>query len=199
MIRFVKIQIVCSLIIFLIAGCDKKGNPLPSDIMFSAQLNGIKYKDVMPMVIPPGAKRTPILTIEQGDQGYINIRSSLKPEDSGDKHGDFSLNIRVPLSEQIQLNKEYFFTPIEGKEKLTGSDNLIYLDGANQFVSISSTSYNLDTKYYGKGTLVLTEYDLVKNKAKGKVEFVFPYDIWGSNIMDLKMSGEFHCWIQIPN
>jgi hypothetical protein len=192
-------QIVCSLIIFLIVGCDKKGNPLPSDIIFSAQLNEIKYKDVMPMVIPPGAQRTPVLEIEQGDQGYINLRSSLKPEDSSDKHGDFSLNIRVPLSEQIQLNKEYSFIPIAGKEKLTGSDNLIYLDGANQFVSISSTSYNLDTKYYGKGTLVLTEYDLVKNKAKGKVDFVFPYDIWDSDITDLKMSGEFHCWIRNPN
>jgi len=199
MIRFVKAQIVCSLIIFLIAACDKKGNPLPSDIMFRAQLNGVGYKDVMPMVIPPGAKRTPILEIVQGDKGYININSFLKPEDSGGKHGDFSLNIRVPLSEQIQLNKEYSFTPIANKEKLTGSDNLLYLDGANQFVSISSTSYNLDTKYYGKGTLVLTEYDLVKNRAKGKVELVFPYDIWDSNIKDLKMSGEFHCWIQNPN
>ncbi|WP_343539854.1 hypothetical protein [Sphingobacterium thalpophilum] len=191
--------IVSALIIFLIVSCDKKGNPLPSDIMFTAQLNGIKYKDVMPMVIPPGAQRTPVLEIVLGGQGYINIRSSLKPEDSGDKHGDFSLNIRVPLGEQIQLNKEYSFTPIVGKEKLTGSDNLLYLDGANQFVSISSTSYNLDIHYYGKGTLILTEYDLVKNKAKGKVEFTFPYDKWDSGTKELKMSGEFHCWIRNPN
>ncbi len=199
MIKILKTQIVSALVIFLIAACDKKGNPLPSDIKFSGELNGVMYKDEMPMVIPPGAQRTPVLEIVAGDQGYINIRSSLKPEDSGDTHGDFSLNIRVPLSEQIQLNKEYSFSPIAGKEKLTGSDNLLYLDGKNQFVSISSTSYSLDTKYYGKGTLVLTEYDLVKNKAQGKVEFVFPYDIWGSNIMDLKMSGQFHCWIQNPN
>lgn len=199
MIRFCKMHLVCSFIIFLIAGCDKKGNPLPSDIIFNAQLNGIKYKDVMPMVIPPGAQRTPVLEIVQGDQGYINLQSSLKPQDGGDKHGGFSLNIRVPLNEQIQLNKEYSFSPIAGKEKLTGSDNLIYLDGANQFVSISSTSYNLDTKYYGKGTFILTEYDLVKNKAKGKVEFTFPYDKWDSGTKELKMSGEFHCWIRNPN
>ena len=191
--------IVSALMILLIVGCDKKGNPLPSDIIFTAQLNGIKYKDVMPMVIPPGAKRTPVLEIVPGDQGYINIRSSLNPEDSGDKHGDFSLNIRVPLREQIQLNKKYSFTAIVGKEKLTGSDNLLYLDGANQFVSISSTSYNLNTHYYGNGTLILTEYDLVKNKAKGKVEFTFPYDKWDSGTKELKMSGEFHCWIRNPN
>ncbi|GEM_PF-620459 len=187
------------LLIFSFWGCDKKGNPLPSDIIFTAQLNGIKYKDVMPMVIPPGAKRTPVLEIVQGDHSYINIRSSLKPEDDSDKRGDFSLNIRVSLSEQIELNKKYSFSPIAGKEKVIGSDNLIYLEGAKQFVSISSTSFNVDTKYYGNGTLVLTEYDLVKNKAKGNVEFFIPYDNWDANIKDLKMSGEFHCWIQNAN
>lgn len=183
------------LLIFSFWGCDKKGNPLPSDIIFTAQLNGIKYKDVMPMVIPPGAKRTPVLEIVQGDHSYINIRSSLKPEDDSDKRGDFLLNIRVPLSEQIELNKKYSFSPIAGKERVTGSDNLIYLEGAKQFVSISSTSFNVDTKYYGTGTLVLTEYDSVKNKAKGKVDLVFPYHDSITQKDELEIRGEFFCWI----
>lgn len=189
--------IVSALIISLIVGCDKKGNPLPSDIMFTAQINGTKYKDVMPMVIPPGAQRTPVLEIVYGDKNYFNINSFLEPEDPEDKNA-FFLNIRVPLNEQIMLNKIYSFSPIDGKEKVTGLEDLIYREGSKQFVSITSR-YNLDTHYYGKGTLILTEYDLVKNKAKGKVEFTFPYDKWDSGTKELKMSGEFHCWIRNPN
>lgn len=197
MMKIIKIQILSALVIFLIAACDKKWNPLPSDIMFSAQLNGIKYIDVMPMVIPPGAQRTPVLEIVYGDKNFFNINSFLEPEDPEDKNA-FFLNIRVPLSEQIVLNKIYSFSPIDGKEKVTGLEDQIYREGNKQFVSITSM-YNLDIHYYGKGTLILTEYDLVKNKAKGKVEFTFPYDKWDSGIKELKMSGEFHCWIRNPN
>ena len=189
--------ILSALILILIVGCDKKGNPLPSDIMFTAQLNGIKYKDVMPMVIPPGAKRTPVLEIVYGDKNYFKINSFLEPESPEDKNA-FFLNIRVPLSEQIVLNKIYSFSPIDGKEKVTGLEDQIYREGNKQFVSITSR-YNLDTHYYGKGTLILTEYDLEKNKAKGKVDFVLPYDIWDSESKDLKLTGEFYCWINNPN
>ena len=189
--------ILSALILILIVGCDKKGNPLPSDIMFTAQLNGIKYKDVMPMVIPPGAKRTPVLEIVYGDKNYFKINSFLEPESPEDKNA-FFLNIRVPLSEQIVLNKIYSFSPIDGKEKVTGLEDQIYREGNKQFVSITSR-YNLDTHYYGKGTLILTEYDLEKNRARGKVDFVLPYDIWDSESKDLKLTGEFYCWINNPN
>ena len=195
--RIIIKPILSALILFLIVGCDKKGNPLPSDIMFTAQLNGIKYKDVMPMVIPPGAKRTPVLEIFYGDKNYFKINSFLEPESPEDKNA-FFLNIRVPLSEQIVLNKIYSFSPIDGKEKVTGLEDQIYREGNKQFVSITSR-YNLDTHYYGKGTLILTEYDLEKNRARGRVDFVLPYDIWDSESKDLKLTGEFYCWINNPN
>ena len=83
------------LILFLLAACDKHGNPLPSDLKFIAVLNGVKYKDELPMFLPPGVQRTPVMQIVSADTGYLNLRSLLMPEDENDKHGNFSLNIRI--------------------------------------------------------------------------------------------------------
>ena len=187
------------LILFLLAACDKHGNPLPSDLKFIAVLNGVKYKDELPMFLPPGVQRTPVMQIVSADTGYLNLRSLLKTEDENDIHGNFSLKIRIPTIEPIQVNKKYSFSPIPGKEVLFGIESLIYLEGAKQFVSVSSTYFNLDLRYFGTGTLVFTSYDLEKNRAKGKVDFVLPYDIWDSESKDLKLTGEFYCWINNPN
>ena len=95
------------------------------------------------------------------------------------------------MNENISLGRAYQFETIEGKEILEGLEDIIYLNGNTQFVSISSTHYNVDTSYYGKGTVVFTEFDLISRDAKGKVEFTFP-SLDGE---PLHLIGKFDCWI----
>lgn len=197
MIRFVKMQVVCSLIIFLIAGCDKKGNLLPSDIMFNAQLNGIKYIDVMPILIPPGARRTPVIDVEYfgTNKSYFQLRSFLYPVDQNSKLNNFYLLVRIPSQEPLSVGKTYTFDIIPGKDILTGIDRAIYADENRLFSSISSTTFTIDTDYFGTGSVTFTEFDLVKNRAKGTVDLVFPFHDSITHKDELKLNGEFFCWI----
>ncbi len=185
------------LVISFFWGCDKKGNPLPSELKFSAKLNGMDFLDQMPMVIPPGARRTPVLEVEYfgTDKSYFQVRSFLKPVDQNNKLGDFYLLIRIPSKEQLSVGKAYTFDIIPGKDILTGIDRKIYEDENRLFTSISSSTFNIDTDYYGVGTVTFTEYDSVKNRARGKVDLVFPYHDSITQNDELELNGEFFCWI----
>lgn len=177
--------------------CDKKGNPLPSEIKFSAKLNGVDYLDQMPMILPPGARRTPVMEIEHlgTNKSYTLLRSLLIPVNQTNKSGNFYLTIRIPSVESLTIGRPYTFEVIQGEDKLTRIDENVYEDENRQFVSISSSSFMIDTDYYGTGTVTFSRYDTVKNKVKGTVDFTFAYDGWKDSTTQLKLIGDFFCSI----
>lgn len=177
--------------------CDKDGNPILSDINFKCEINGVKYKDQMPILLPPGAQRSPVIThVKYNENDYIQFSSLLTPEDEQTGQSEYSVIFRIPMNENVLLSQAYQFEPIEGKEILEGLDNLIYLEGNTQFVRIYSFNYNVDTHYYGKGTVVFTEFDLTSHRAKGKVEFTFPYLSLDGKSEELHLNGEFYSWVK---
>ncbi len=178
--------------------CDKDGNLTLSDINFKCEINGVKYKDQMPMFLFPGAQRSPVIKHDKykGDE-YIQFSSFLTPEDDRKGQDEYYAVFRIPVNGNISLDQIYQFEPIEGKEILEGLENQIYInEGSRQFVSISSTRYNVDTYYYGKGTVVFSEFDFTSQRAKGKVEFTFPSLSLDGKSEELHLNGEFYCWVE---
>jgi hypothetical protein len=151
----------------------------------------------MPMFLFPGAQRSPAITyVKYNENDYIQFTSSLTPEDEQTGQSGFHVIFRIPMDRSITLDQTYRFEPIEGKEIIDDLDNLIYLEGNTQFVSISSYRYNIDTRYYGKGTVVFSEFDFTSQRAKGKVEFTFPYLSLDGKSEELHLKGEFYCWVK---
>ena len=188
------IMILMSLSFF---SCDKNGNLYLSRYKFKCEINNVKYKDQMPIFVPPGAQRSPVIKyVKHNEDNYIQFTSSLSPEDKQTGYSEYLVSFRIPMKENISLGQTYHFEPIEGKEIMKGLDNIIYLEGNNQFVSISSSNYNIDTSYYGKGTVVFTEFNLTSQDTEGKVEFTFPYLSLDGKPGGLKLNGEFACTIE---
>jgi hypothetical protein len=150
----------------------------------------------MPIFLPPGAHRSPVIKhVKYNENDYIQFTSLLTPEDERKVQGNYVVAFRIPMSGNILLEQAYQFESIEGKEILEGLENLIYIKGNTQFVSIFSTHYNIDTFYYGKGTVVFTEFDLTSPRyAKGRVEFTIPYPSLDEE--SLYFIGEFNCQIE---
>ncbi|WP_133166269.1 hypothetical protein [Sphingobacterium haloxyli] len=172
--------------------CDKDGNPLLSALSFKCEIDGVKYKDQMPLVIPPGAKRSPIIHhVIDNDAKYIHFSSSLKREENPKDEGSVSFGFRIPMDKNIVVGKTYNFIPIDGKEILEGIDNLIYLEGSLPFVRL----LNVDTFYYGNGTVVFTEFDLESKRARGKVQVTFPSELQNTK-SEVHLNGEFFCQVQ---
>jgi len=187
------IMILISLSFF---SCDKNGNPYLSSYKFKCEINDVKYKDQMPLFLPPGAQRSPAIEyVKYKEDNYIQFASSITPEDKQTRYSEYHVIFRIPMEENISLGKTYHFEPIQGKEIINDSDNDIYLEGNNQFVCLTSSNDSVNTGYCGTGTVVFTEFNLVSQKAEGKVEFTFPYLPLDGIPGELKLKGEFACGI----
>lgn len=186
-------RVVIIILIPLFIACDKIGNPKLSGSSFRCEINGVKYKDQMPMFIPPGAQRSPVIEhVIYNDDQYIQFSSSLTPEAEEAEQRGYQINFRIPMDGNVVLNQAYQFEPIESKEILEGIDNLLYLEGSKQFVRILSNG----KYFYGEGTVVFTEFDLTEQKAMGKLKITFPYPLLDMDHEGLQLNGEFICWVK---
>lgn len=173
-------------------GCDKKGNPLPSNYNFKCEINGIKYKDQGPMFLStPGARPSPVISVEEK---YIQFSTTVGEENAAVNKNRYSILLNIPNEIGIPLNQAIPFKPIEGKEILEGDDNVFYLQGIKQFARIYSMN-NLDRQSYGTGTVTFSKYDLAGASAAGRLEITFPNTDLDAKEKELKVVGNFECWI----
>lgn len=191
--------LTCILVTIFMNGCDEKEEAQLSDINFTSKINGLNYLDRLPLLLPPGAQRSPIINVENSANGYIELISKLSPEDEQHGHGSFLLQIRLPLDERIATNEIYRFEPYDGQDQLSGGDRLLYLESSGPFGALSSSKFKIETTFYGNGTIVFSEFDTNTNKARGRVEVNFPYSEWNSEQDYIKLSGTFYCDIKINN
>ncbi|MFD2966321.1 hypothetical protein [Sphingobacterium bambusae] len=185
--------LLCFFCAILFLRCDDEDEALQSDIKLSGSINGVKYIDRLPLFLPPGARRTPIIHVEKVEEPYLQFSSSLSPEHKENTQGDFSLFLRLPYDGSILIDQPYHLLPFDGQDKLTGIDRLLYLDSPGPFAAISSAKFNLDTTYYGTGTILFQEFDLETNKARGTLDISFPYT--DSDRKPIKLSATFYCEI----
>jgi len=163
---------------FLITGCDKKGNPLPSGYKIDIQKDGINFIDETPILLTPGAKDGPELIYTFPSPGYqtkesLSLTSS--PYKKGNRNNkEFRLFLYHPMQGGVELNKKYEIKPIDGKEVIIKGE----IDNFNDFESGQPFfRYNLDydKTYYGTGFIVFAKYG---ENEKYNILRYFPPLLW---------------------
>lgn len=175
---------------YFLMACNKDGNPLPSSFKLICSINGETYIDQMPVLLPPGVKRTPYIDFKMSGNRYMEFYSSLRNNSHIERQETFELQIVMPVNKEFELEKQYEFTQIEKNEFVANFNSDNSSKEQTQYVAIRSSDEEM--WHYGTGMLKFTEFDISTQIAKGEISFTFP----SMNEKDyLKLDGKFECWI----
>ena len=196
-IMFIKSVVMLLLSLTTIA-CKKeqKQEELSSDT-FKCEVNGVQYKDKMPILLPPGATRFPWFGYyylnDRENYKYLIFQSFPRLENvSSDVAARYyNLEIYCPLDAELQVNKEYLFEAIPGEDYLMPVNYEIkYRDKQKAYSSISANG-DLNNNCFGTGKMVIKSIDTDKMEVRGILELLIPSPIVAENKKLLTIKGEF--------
>lgn len=192
-----RIKIFCKSVIIissilLATACKKKGESKLFPAHFTCEVDGVLYRGNMPYLAPPGAKRNPYIsyTFNENYKGFYFYSGIGLIDAEENKPSSYVVSLNIPLEERLEMNKEYFFKAIPGKDygmpmgysRKYGEKGLpycsVYADGEMNHLS------------FGTGKLVIDTFTGEKGST-GSIEFTVPSPLPEDEEKILTFKGRF--------
>ena len=190
----VYIKLVLIVVMIMTIGCAKDGSSkylYPEK--FTCTVNGVPYEDYKPYLQDPGMIRSPFFIYQFNEENKeLFFNSFLWLVNSGEHEvRNYSVTIKIPLKNSLELHKEYLFEGIPGEDRgmMRGYGSRYYERGL-PYCSVYADFFSKNTSF-GTGKIIIESFQKERTRAKGRIEFTIPSPQPGKEGEMLTFKGHF--------